>query len=170
MYVDLHCLESSHNSDVYSQLLRGPYKLGDLPRPWVKSATHHYNEWVCLNLVLTLFLSTDTTLTESRLSGLVQSEDMWYLYDYLDIPGNVWESISSKADTSTAVWQWYLHNNPAPSWIHIADALYRSGGWNGVKYHLVLKSLKDQVPSLKGESRCGMYCICIMWVWVVCLL
>ena len=80
------------------------------------------------------------------------------LYDYLDISLSVWESISRKAD---AVWQWYLHKHPAPSWIHIADALY-CGGLYDIKYHTVLEGLKDQVPSLKGESMIVVYMVCTM--------
>ena len=43
--------------------------------------------------------------------------------------------------------EWYLTNHPAPSWSHVAESLYES------KNHDVLEVLKDQVPSLKGESH-----------------
>ena len=104
-------------------------------------------------IVLTLFLSIDSTLTLSSVSGLLQGVEVGHLCYDLDIPMSVWESISRKADASTAAWRWYLHHHPAPSWIHVADALYRYGGWYDVRYHTVLEGLKDQVPSLKGESH-----------------
>ena len=106
---------------------------------------------------LTLFLSTDSTLTLSRLSGLLQGVDVGDLHSFLDIPESVWRSLSSEADVTTATWQWYLHNHPAPSWIHIADSLYCCEQYEDVRYHTVLEGLKDQVPSLKGESH-GVYC------------
>ena len=104
--------------------------------------------------MLTSFLSTDSTLTLSRVSGLLQGVNMGHLHYYLNIPENEWVlSISKEADVSTAAWQWYLHNHPAPSWIHIADALYRCGWVYGVRYHTMLEGLKDQISSLKGESH-----------------
>ncbi len=123
---------------------------------------------------LTLFLSTDSTLTLSRLSGLLQGVDVGDLHSFLDIPESVWRSLSSEADVTTATWQWYLHNHPAPSWIHIADSLYCCEQYEDVRYHTVLEGLKDQVPSLKGESHgviLSVWCVlcisvCIMWVWV----
>ena len=67
----------------------------------------------------------------------------------LDIPGSVYDTIirqhSSDTDCNTALLEWYFHNHPAPSWRHVADALYREAE------HTVLAGLKDQIPSLKGE-------------------
>ena len=112
------------------------------------------SEWCACLTVLTLSLSTDSTLTVSRLSGLLQGVNMEELYLYIDIPETVWEStLSREADVNSAACQWYLHNHPAPSWRHVADALYLCGGAYGVKWHTVLEGVKDQVPSLKGESH-----------------
>ena len=69
---------------------------------------------------------------------------------WLDISLSVRRTIrrqySSETDYNTAVWEWYLQNHPAPSWRHVANALYC------VKEFEVLEGVKDQVPSLKGES------------------
>ena len=43
--------------------------------------------------------------------------------------------------------EWYINNHPAASWRHTAEALYKH------ENHDVLELLKDQVPSLKGESH-----------------
>ena len=78
-------------------------------------------------------------------------------------------SVFREADVSTAAWQWYLHSHPAPSWIQVAVALYRCGGRYGVIYHTILEGLKDQVPSLKSESRYIMLCaVCTMYGCLQC--
>ena len=71
----------------------------------------------------------------------------------LDIPESAWESLSGEDDVTTATWQWYLENHPAPSWIHIAEALYRQGRVN-MQYHIQLERLKSQIPSINSESLC----------------
>ena len=53
-------------------------------------------------------------------------------------------SISDTALHKKSLCEWYLANHPAPSWRHVADALYR-----GVE-HGVLEVVRDQVQYLKG--------------------
>ena len=80
---------------------------------------------------------------------------------YLNIPVTVWKStLSREADVCSTACEWYLDNHPARSWRQVADALYRggrvfgvSGVSDGVSWHTVLEGVKDQVPSLKGESH-----------------
>ena len=92
----------------------------------------------------------DSTLTLSMLTQLTQVVSMLSFTGWLEIPDSVRDTISkqysSKVDLNTAVWEWYLHNHPAPSWRHVAHVLYSQGK------HTVLEGVKDQVPSLKGES------------------
>ena len=68
---------------------------------------------------------------------------------WLGITESVRDSISKQhsreTDHNAAMWEWYLHNHHAPSWRHLANALYCA------LQHTVLEGLKDQVPSLKGE-------------------
>ena len=93
-----------------------------------------------------MFSPTDPSLTLTNLTQLLEGVDLYDVYDDLDIPDSVYNSIitqeSSESERRKACWEWYLNNHPCPSWRHIANALYMS--WE----HGVLKS-----RYLKGE--CG---------------
>ena len=72
----------------------------------------------------------------------------------LDIPYSEHKKIMAKhsdvAQCKKDLCRWYLDNHPAPSWKHVADALYR---W---KDHVVLDVLQSQY--LKGgfSALCGL--------------
>ena len=92
---------------------------------------------------------TDSTLTLSRLTSLLDSIGNWdSLSDWLDIPDSKYNDIekqhSNVTECNKALCEWYLTNHPAPSWRHIAEGLY------GAREHGVLEVLRDQVHYLKG--------------------
>ena len=69
---------------------------------------------------------------------------------WLDIPDAVFRDIDQHSTMAQCVqgWcEWYLKNHPAPSWLHVADALYRS------REHDILIVLRSQVQYLKGKSN-----------------
>ena len=101
-----------------------------------------------------VFLSppTDPTLTLTKLTQTLGSVDNWDSFRvYLDIPDSQYSAIeaqhTTKAALVEAVMVWYLTHHPAPSWQHVAQALYQRGE------HDVLRTLRDQVPHLKGRSH-----------------
>jgi hypothetical protein len=71
---------------------------------------------------------------------------------YLGISSSTYIDISKRVTDETqlkmALLEWYLDSHPAPSWKHVADALYRYGE------HDILDILRSQY--LKGEfaSQC----------------
>ena len=94
---------------------------------------------------------TESTLTLSRLSSLLDSVNDWHTLSYwLDIPSSKYNVIKSQhfnvTERNKALCDWYLTNHPAPSWRHIAEGLYGAGE------HEVLEVLRDQVNYLKGDS------------------
>ena len=102
------------------------------------------------------FSYTDPTFTHTNLTQLLDSLDsnLWVINDYLNIPQSEDQIIKAKhsdeAQRKKALCRWYLDNHPAPSWKHVADALYRYGD------HVVLDVLQSQY--LKGgfSALCGL--------------
>ena len=88
---------------------------------------------------------TDPTLTLTSLTQLLGSVENWLWFCYcLNIP----DSVRRKhRDDVQGLCEWYLTHHPAPSWLHVATALY-SG-----KEHDVLEVLRSQVHYLKGGSH-----------------
>ena len=102
----------------------------------------------------------DPTLTHTNLTQLLDSVD-WKSSDWdesfsvlLDIPDSehikIMAKHSDEAQCKRALCRWYLDNHPAPSWKHVADALYLYGD------HVVLDVLQSQY--LKGgfSALCGL--------------
>ena len=88
---------------------------------------------------------TDPTLTLTSLTQLLGSVEDWFLFsDWLHIPASVYRK--HRVDVQ-GFCEWYLTHHPAPSWLHVATALYRCGE------HDVLEVLRSQVHYLKGGSH-----------------
>ena len=70
---------------------------------------------------------------------------------WLDIPYSVyndtWHKHSENAQRVQGWCEWYLTHHPAPSWLHVANALYCCGE------HDTLDDLRSQVHYLKGGSQ-----------------
>ena len=97
-------------------------------------------------LLLFMFSLTDPSLNLTNLTKLLEDvKDLNYVRGGLDIPNSVYNSISERHSSMSqreACWEWYLNNNPSPSWRYIAYILYI------LKEHEVLEVLKSQY--LKG--------------------
>ena len=93
----------------------------------------------------------DPTLTLTSLSQLLDSVEDWFAFRiWLQTPFSVrWDldQYSSKAQRVQSWCEWYLTNHPAPSWLHVAGALYRS------REHDTLNILRSQFQYLKGKSH-----------------
>ena len=88
---------------------------------------------------------TDPTLTLTSLTQLLGSVEDWKLFSArLDIPYSVCREHS---DDVQGLCEWYLTHHPAPSWLHVATALY------SYIEHDVLEVLRSQVHYLKGGSH-----------------
>ena len=97
---------------------------------------------------------TDSTLTLSRLTSLLDSVHNWdRFYVWLDTPVSKYNDIikqhSNVTKRNKALCEFYLTNHPAPSWRHIAQGLY------GAREHEVLEVLRDQGHYLKGGLLCS---------------
>ena len=98
-------------------------------------------------LLLFMFSLTDPSLNLTNLTKLLEDVEDWDdVGGGLDIPFSVRDDISkqhsSMSQRKEACWEWYLNNNPSPSWRDIASVLYVA------KEHEVLEVLKSQY--LKG--------------------
>lgn len=67
----------------------------------------------------------------------------------LNIPDSEYYTITGKYDEEKSDYvepllDWYLNHYPAPSWSHVATALYN------YEEHEVLQALRDQIPQLTG--------------------
>ena len=90
---------------------------------------------------------TDPTLTLTSLTQLLGSVEDWLGFSYwLDIPRSVYRKHSRETRVQVSC-EWYLTHHPAPSWLHVATALY------GCREHDVLEVLRSQVHYLKGGSH-----------------
>ena len=116
--------------------------------PCVYKCDKQSPSYVCY---LHLFLPTDPTLSLTSLTQLLRNVDWDRLYHCMDIPFFVHASL--KSDPAELV-KWYLSNHPAPSWEHVADALYLC------RQHDVLEELSSQVDYLKGGCCVWLSCIC----------
>ena len=98
---------------------------------------------------------TDPTLTHTDLTQLLDSVDWssdfkFYLNTPISEKLKIKAKHSDEAQRKKALCRWYLDNHPAPSWKHVADALYRYGD------HVILDVLQSQY--LKGgfSAMCGL--------------
>ena len=90
---------------------------------------------------------TDPTLTLTSLTQLLGSVEDWLWFSAcLDIPRSVYRKHSDETRVQVSC-EWYLTHHPAPSWLHVATALYDCGE------HDVLEVLRSQVHYLKGGSH-----------------
>ena len=91
---------------------------------------------------------TDPTLTLTSLTQLLGSVEDWELFSaWLDIPDSVYWKHSDETQRVQGLCEWYLTHHPAPSWLHVAIALYSRGE------HDILEVLRSQVHYLKGGSH-----------------
>ena len=103
------------------------------------------------------FPPTDPTPTLTSLTQLLDGVAA-EVRNYLDIPSFVYADLkrqhSDPALFEKSLCEWYLSNHPAPSWRHVAEALYRG------REHDVLEVVRNQVQYLKGGSVLfsGGYC------------
>ena len=114
----------------------------------------------------------DPTFTLPNLTALLENVD-WDLIGryYLDIPDATLDTIrSSGGDDSQCrrkCWKVYLNEHPAPSWKHVANALYRES------YLYNKNRLKElevvQKKYLKGE-RVVMIVTCVIILILSCII
>ena len=98
------------------------------------------------HIPLCLFTPTDPSLTITALTQLLGSvRRVGDIRTNLDVSSSEFNAIKDQStNKAEGVAAWYLTNHPAPSWTHIAVALYEK------KEHEVLKTLKEKVHYLKG--------------------
>ena len=89
---------------------------------------------------------TDPTLTLTSLTQLLGSVEDWNSFNYwLNIP--VVLVYRKQTQHVQGLCKLYLTHHPAPSWLHLATALYGGGE------HDILDVLRSQVHYLKGGSH-----------------
>jgi len=97
-----------------------------------------------------LLSNIEATLTVANLCGVLEEVEEWEsLSYYLDVPGSIQREIkeeySNVKECKQAVLEEWRNHHPAPSWMLVANALYRVliRGEYG-KYHKVLLSVKEK--------------------------
>ena len=96
------------------------------------------------------FTTTETSLTLHNLNTALETlpdDKLDYFGWLLNIPDSQLDRIRSQYSTAserrTALLQTYLTSHPAPSWQHVADALYCS------RCHAVLERVQRMFPTGK---------------------
>jgi len=104
-----------------------------------------------------LLSNIEATLTVANLCSVLEEVEEWEsLSYYLDVPGSIQREIKKKSnekECKQAMLEEWRKHHPAPSWMLVADALYRVPirGEYG-KYHEVLLLVKEKY--LKGKINC----------------
>lgn len=105
-----------------------------------------------MNFQYAVLLPTDSFLTRDKLAQLLRSADWGYggLHRWLDICDSVYKTYAKQyqeeSDLVEPLIDWYLSHHPAPSWVHVATALYN------MERHELLKALRDHVSQLQGTG------------------
>ena len=109
--------------------------------------------FTCRMIIILLLLLLDPTLTLSNLTSLLEKVDWDDMGRWMEIPDATREMIRSSGGDDCQCrrrcWEVYLNEYPAPSWKHIAEALYmpRLGGKD---YLTELEVVQKKY--LRGES------------------
>ena len=108
-----------------------------------------------------IYSPADPSLTISSLTSVLESVDWDMVYEWLDFPLHQYEEIkdqhsSNRTECNNALCEWYLTNHPAPSWRHVAEALYHN------EQHEVLEVLMNKVDYLKGIMQ-PMFITCMLF-------
>jgi hypothetical protein len=94
------------------------------------------------HLVFLLLPLTDPTMTLTNLTRLLGSVENWSRFcAWLHIRDQVHDVQADRVKSSC---EWYLANHPAPSWLHVARALYYA------REHNVLFLLTNRFGYLSG--------------------
>ena len=106
---------------------------------------------LCLCPPLSSCTNTEPSLTPHNLTTALDTlpDDVWNGFgDWIDVPhlkmDNIKSQYSSDGDRKSALLHTYLTSNPAPSWQHITDALYR---YDEGKQHAVLERVQKMFPT-----------------------
>ena len=89
----------------------------------------------------------------TALEGLPHGE--WYGFsDWLNVPRSQQNEIEAEYSTDgqrmSALLHTYLTSHPAPSWLHVASALY---SYKGGRFHAVLERVQSMFPTGKKMHR-----------------
>jgi hypothetical protein len=95
-------------------------------------------------------------MTLTNLTQLLGSVGYWGVFKgWLHIPSSVYLDIrrqhKNSADRVKGWCEWYVSHHPAPSWLHVAGALYHA------REHNTLAVVKDKIGYLKGRSNQSIY-------------
>ena len=111
--------------------------------------------------------NTESSLNLHNLNTALETlpDDEWDDFgDWLNVPQSQQDEIESQYSTErerkSALLHTYLTSHPAPSWQHVADALYRH---RDGKFHAVLERVQTMFPTGKKMCQC-----CVVLLTHVC--
>ena len=114
--------------------------------------------------------NTESSLNLYNLNTALETlaDDEWYDFGVcLDVPESQLDEIrsqySTKRERKSALLHTYLTSHPAPSWQHIADALYRLG-WG--KFHAVLEGVQTMFPTGKKMCQCCVVLLSVLYLTI----
>ena len=111
--------------------------------------------------------NTESSLNLHNLNAALETlpDDKWDDFGRgLNVPVSQRDEIrsqySTKRERKSALLHTYLTSHPAPSWQHVADALYR---YRDGKFHAVLERVQTMFPTGKKMCQC-----CLVLLTHVC--
>ena len=111
--------------------------------------------------------NTESSLNLHNLNTALETlpDDEWHDFGaWLNVPQSQRDEIRSQYSTErerkSALLHTYLTSHPAPSWQHVADALYT---YDGGKFHAVLERVQTMFPT--GKKMCQ-YCVVLLSVCI----
>ena len=117
-----------------------------------------YTEYCCVCVHST---NTEPSLTLHNLNIALDTlpDRVWFDFAWrLNVPDSQQNEIrsqySSDGERKPALLHTYLTSHPAPSWQHVADAVYR---YSGGKFHTVLGRVQRMFPTGKKMHYCHIH-------------
>ena len=111
--------------------------------------------------------NTESSLNLHNLNTALETlpDDEWYGFGvWLDVPWSQQDKILSQYSTErerkSALLHTYLTFYPAPSWQHVADALYR------YDYHAVLERVQTMFPTGKKMCQCCVVILSVLYLTI----
>ena len=117
-----------------------------------------------IHVFVHLSSNTESSLNLHNLNTALDTlpEEEWFYFGWrLNVSNSklyeIRSQYSSDDERKLSFLKTYLTSHPAPSWQHVAEALYRAGGVGQV-YHTVLERVQKMFPT--GKKMCAILTYC----------
>ena len=114
--------------------------------------------------------NTESSLNLHNLNTALETlpDDQWYRFGrWLNVPESQLDGIrsqySTKRERKSALLHTYLTSHPAPSWQHVAGALY---AYDDGEFHAVLERVQKMFPTGKKMCQCCVVLLSVLYLTI----